>query len=132
MLSNLLEPGQVLAGAPTATPTVVWAPKVPPGPQWLMDFVAVGAFATPVKDQVLIYAPESREAIVCKFLAQGNYAIARHQCNLNFATLQGPGCFHSPNALSNQLSHSDSERTVIAGNQMIAKMVKNLTTDTFQ
>ena len=24
MLSNLLKPGQVLAGAPTATPTVVW------------------------------------------------------------------------------------------------------------
>ena len=41
MLSNLLEPGQVLAGAPTATPTVVWAPEVPPGPQWLMDFVII-------------------------------------------------------------------------------------------
>ena len=83
MLSNLLEPGQVLAGALTATPTVVWAPKVPPEPQWLIDFVAVGSFATPVNDQVLIYTPESREAIVCEFLAQGNYAIARHHCDLN-------------------------------------------------
>ena len=35
-----------LAGALTATPTVVSAPEVPPGPQWLMDFVAGGAFAT--------------------------------------------------------------------------------------
>ena len=83
MLSNLLQPGQVLEGAPPATPTVVWAPKVPPGPQWLMDFVAVRDLCTPVNDQVLIYTPESREAIVSKFLAQGNYAIARHYCDLN-------------------------------------------------
>ena len=47
VLSNLLEPGQVLAGALTATPTVVWAPEVPPGPQWLMDFVAVGGLCHP-------------------------------------------------------------------------------------
>ena len=32
VLSNLLEPGRVLARAPTATPTVVRAHKVPPGP----------------------------------------------------------------------------------------------------
>ena len=78
MLSNLLEPGQVLVGAPTATPTVVWAPEVPPGPQWLMDFVAVGGLCHPVNDQVLIYTSEAREAIVCKFHVQGNYTIARH------------------------------------------------------
>ena len=30
---SLLEPGQVLTGAPTVTPTVVSAPEVPPGPQ---------------------------------------------------------------------------------------------------
>ena len=66
------------------TPTVVWAAEVPRGPQWLMDFfVAVGAFSTPVNDQVLIYTPGSREETVCEFLAQGNYAIARHHCNLN-------------------------------------------------
>ena len=29
MLTDLLEPGQVLAGAPTDTPTVVWAPESP-------------------------------------------------------------------------------------------------------
>ena len=45
MLSNLLEPGQVLAGAPTLTPTVVWTLEVPPGPQFLMDFVAVRALS---------------------------------------------------------------------------------------
>ena len=72
MLSNLLEPGQVLAGAPTAAPTVVWAPEIPPEPQWLMDFVAVGDFANPVKDQLLIYTRESRKAVVCKFLAPKN------------------------------------------------------------
>ena len=87
MLSNLLEPGQVLTGAPTATPTVVWATEVPPGLQWLMHFVAVGGreggFATPVNNQVLIYTPESREAIVYEFLAQRNYAIARHHRDLN-------------------------------------------------
>ena len=32
ILSNLLEPGQVLIAAPTATPIMVWAPEVPPGP----------------------------------------------------------------------------------------------------
>ena len=69
MLSNLVEPGQVLAGALTTMPTVVWAPKVPTEPQWLVDFVAMGAFAIPVNDKVLICTPESREAIVCKFLA---------------------------------------------------------------
>ena len=83
VLSNLLEPGQVFAVAPTATPTVVWSLKVPPGPQWLMDFIAVEVFATPVNDQVHIYTPESRKAIVCKFFAQGNYAIACHHCDLN-------------------------------------------------
>ena len=41
--------------------------------------------STPAKDQVLIYTPESREAIMCKFLARnyGNYAVARHHCDLN-------------------------------------------------
>ena len=73
VLSKLLKTGQVLGGAPTATPTVVWAPEVPPGPQWLM-LSHSRAFATPVNDQVLIYTPESREAIVCEFLAQGSYA----------------------------------------------------------
>ena len=73
---RIMEPGQVLAGALTATPTVVWAPEVPPGP-FDSDQTTLSqsqAFATPVKDQVLIYTPESREAIVCKFIAQGNYA----------------------------------------------------------
>ena len=65
VLSNLLEPCKVLARAPTVTPTVVWAPEVPPRPQWLMNFVAVkGLCHVSVKDQVLIYTPESREAIV--------------------------------------------------------------------
>ena len=48
MLSNALQLGQVLAGAPTATPTLVWTPGVPPGLQWLMNFVAVAAFAIPI------------------------------------------------------------------------------------
>ena len=47
MLSNLLEPGQMLTAASTATPTVVWALDVSPGPQWLMDFVAVGGLCHP-------------------------------------------------------------------------------------
>ena len=47
-------------------------------------------FATPVKDQVLIYTPESREAIVCKFLAQGNYAITCHHCDLNLQHCKVP------------------------------------------
>ena len=83
MLSNFLEPGQVLAGVPSVTPTVVWAPKIPPGPQWLMDFVAAVGLCHPSQDQALIYTPELREAIVFKFLTQGNYAIARHHCDLN-------------------------------------------------
>ena len=96
-----------------------------------MDFVAAGAFATPVKDQVLIYTPESREAIVCKFLAQGNYAIARHYCDLNFATLQGPGCFHSLNALSNQLSHS-TKNTHTHTHQVLIKLINFLLTPGLQ
>ena len=67
VLSNLLEPGQVLARAPTATSTVVWQ----------MDFVAVGVLAR------YSFIPESKEAIVCEFLAQGNYAIAHHHCDLD-------------------------------------------------
>ena len=35
------------------------------------------------KDQVLVYTPELREAIVCKFLALADYAIACHYCDLN-------------------------------------------------
>ena len=37
----------------------------------------------PFKDWVLIYIPELREAIVCKILAQADYAIACHYCDLN-------------------------------------------------
>ena len=69
VLSNFLEPDQVLEEASTAMPTVVLALEVPPGPQWPMDFVADGAFATLVNDQVLIYTPESKEAVVCEFFA---------------------------------------------------------------
>ena len=35
------------------------------------------------KDRVLIYIPELREGIVCKFLGQADYAIAGHYCDLN-------------------------------------------------
>ena len=31
-----------------------------------------------------------REAIVCEFLAQGNYAIARHHCDLNLQLCKFP------------------------------------------
>ena len=48
------------------------------------------AFATPVNDQVLIYTSELKEAIVYKFLAQGNYAIARHHCDLNLQPYKVP------------------------------------------
>ena len=88
MLSDLLEPGWVLAGAPTATPTLVWAPEVPLGPQ--RTLLQSEAFVTPVKDQVLIYTPESREAIVCKFVVQRNYAIARHHFDLNLQPCKVP------------------------------------------
>ena len=40
---------------------------------------ANGLVHPPVKDQVHIYTPEWREAIVCKFLAQGNYVCTRMQ-----------------------------------------------------
>ena len=40
-------------------------------------------FSLPFKDRVLIYIPVLREAIVCKFLAQADYAIASHYCDLN-------------------------------------------------
>ena len=74
MLSNFLEPCQVFAGSSTATtPYVVWALEVPPGPHCFIYFVAVGACASLVNDQVLVYNLESREATVCKFLALGNY-----------------------------------------------------------
>ena len=62
----------MLAGAPTVMSTVVWVAEVLAGPQWLMDFVAVGGLCHSVKDQVLIYTSEWREAIVCKSLAQEN------------------------------------------------------------
>ena len=52
------------------TPTVVWTPEVPPGPQRLIDLSRSGAVATPVKEQALIYTPELYEAIVCEFLAK--------------------------------------------------------------
>ena len=39
------------------------------------------------KDRVLIYIPELREAIVCKFLGQADYAIAGHYCDLNLQPL---------------------------------------------
>ena len=64
VLSNLLEPGQILAGVPTAMPTAVWAFKVLLEPKWLMDFVTVGALPPPVNDQVLIYFSELRSNCV--------------------------------------------------------------------
>ena len=38
----------------------------------------------PFKDRVLIYIPELREGIVCKFLGQVDYSIAGHYYDLNF------------------------------------------------
>ena len=82
----------MFAGAPTVMPTVVWAPEVLPGPQLLMDFVAIRGLCHPSErpGTVLIYTPELREAIVCKFLAKGNYAIARHHCGLNLKLCKVP------------------------------------------
>ena len=46
-----------------------WTPR-PTSTHLLHDVRAKPAvMSTPVNDQVLIYTPESREAIVCKFLA---------------------------------------------------------------
>ena len=41
-------------------------------------------------DEVLIYTPDSREAFACKFLAQGNYAISRHHCDLKLQPCHVP------------------------------------------
>ena len=46
--------------------------------------------SVPFKDWVLIYIPELREAIVCKFLAQADYAIACHYCDLNLQSCYVP------------------------------------------
>ena len=88
MLCNLREPGQEVAGAPTATPTVILQ-----GPKWMMDFVQSRAFAKPVNDHVLIYTPESKEATVFKFVTHGIYAIARHYCDLNLHPCKVPDVF---------------------------------------
>ena len=55
-----------------------------------MDFVEVGALCGPVNGQILIYTPELREAIVCEFFTQGNYAIAHHHCDLNLQPCRVP------------------------------------------
>ena len=45
-----------------------------------LTFVKASGLVHPQsKDQVLIYTPESREAIVSAFLAQGNYARSHHR-----------------------------------------------------
>ena len=61
-----LEPGQSHPGALTMVQLWDWTPR----PTSLLHDVTAkpAAMSTPVNDQVLIYTPESREAIVCKFL----------------------------------------------------------------
>ncbi len=60
----------MLAGAPIATPTVVWAPEVPPGPKWLMDFVSVGGLRLhSQRPGTHLYSQFKKEAIVCDSLA---------------------------------------------------------------
>ena len=70
--SLLLNAGELAAllgrshpGALTMVQLSDWTPR--PTSTCLIAKPAV--MSTPVKDQVLIYTPESREAIVCKFLA---------------------------------------------------------------
>ena len=70
---SLLEPGQVLTGAPTVTPTVVWAPEVPPGPQRHMLQPVV---LPPPAEARYSFILLSRETNVSEFLAHGNYTKA--------------------------------------------------------
>jgi hypothetical protein len=52
------------------TPTVVWVPEAPPGPQQLKEFVTVGGPLPPQsKTRYSFILPESREAGVGEFLA---------------------------------------------------------------
>ena len=44
----------------------------------------------PFKDRVLICIPELRDAIVCKFFAQADYAKACHYCDLNLQPFHFP------------------------------------------
>ena len=62
-----LELGQSHPGALTMVQLWDWTPR----PTSLLHDVTAkpAVMSTPVNDQVLIYTPESREAIVCKFLA---------------------------------------------------------------
>ena len=70
-----------------------WTPR-PTRTRLLHDVTAKPAvMSTPVNDQLLMYTPESREAIVCKFLAQGKHAIARHYCDLNLQPCKVPDVF---------------------------------------
>ena len=64
-----LECGRSHPGALTMTQLWDWTPR-PTSTRLLHDVTAKPAvMSTPVNDQVLIYTSESREAIVCKFLA---------------------------------------------------------------
>ena len=67
-----LELGQSPSGALTMAQLWDWTPR-PTRTRLLHDVAAKPAvLSTPVNDQVLIYTPESREASVGEFLAQGN------------------------------------------------------------
>ena len=67
-----LELGQSHQGALTMAQLWDWTPR-PTHTRLLHDVAAKPAvLSTPVNDQVLIYTPESREASVGEFLAQGN------------------------------------------------------------
>ena len=67
-----LDLGQSHPGALTVAQLWDWTPK-PTHTRLLYDVTAKPAvLSTPVNDQVLIYTPESREASVGEFLAQGN------------------------------------------------------------
>ena len=64
-----LELGQSHPGSLTMAQFWDWTPR-PTSTHLLHDVRAKPAvMSIPVNDQILIYAPESREAIVCQFLA---------------------------------------------------------------
>ena len=67
-----LELGQSQPGTLTMAQLWDWTPR-PTRTRLLHDIAAKPeVFSTPVNDRVLIYTPESREASVGEFLAQGN------------------------------------------------------------
>ena len=117
-LDKLLKPGQVLTGALATPSTVVWAPEVPPVPQW--NWTQPVVWSTPSLDQVtslLLYLCPGGHQV--EKISSGTFTHSdTHACTYVHAHVHAHTCIRA---------HTDSRLNCAADSPSRVEKVSNST-----